>query len=76
MTHHTGTHHVGFDIDHAPCQMFSSFHGSSMIAVLPIGSSSIFPLVVFLTYSSRNQLHRFGDDVSLARIDNEQVDVV
>ena len=57
VTDYTGTNQFGVDIDHASRQMFPAFDGSSMIAILPVGSFSIFSLIVFLSGSSSNQLH-------------------
>jgi hypothetical protein len=76
MADHTGTDHVGINISYASCQVISTLYSRCMITVFPVGSLSIFSLIVFLAGSSSHQLHGLGDDIPFPGIKGEQVHVV
>jgi hypothetical protein len=47
-----------------------------MIAIFPEGPTALLSLIKLLARSTRQQLHRMGDNISIAAVDNKQVDVV
>ena len=56
--------------------MVAAFHRCCMIPIFPVGSTTVFSPIVFLPRSSSDQLHWLGNNVSFARIDNEQVNML
>lgn len=55
--------------------MVALLNGGGMIAVFPVSSFTLFPLIEFLSSSPGNQLETFGDDLR-ATIDDQHMDMV
>jgi hypothetical protein len=56
--------------------MFSTLDCRGMIAVFPIGSLSLFPLVAFLAARSGHDLHGIGGHLASFPIIEQQIDVI
>ena len=68
MAHHAGTYHVQIHVDQALDEMLVGLLSRCLIAILPKGPFAFLPRVVFLTRSSRNELHGSRDDFPLIPI--------
>ena len=47
-----------------------------MVTIFPVGTFSIFPIVVFLPSSPRNQLNRFGNHIPVTVVPHKEMDMV
>ena len=56
--------------------MISCLDSGCVVAILPKRAISLFPIIEFLSRSSRNKLNRFRNYVPAICILNEQVDMV
>ncbi len=63
MGHNPSPHHVQINVDHALNEVRICLNGSGMITIFPKGSFALFPSIVFLACSTRDQLHCLWDYV-------------
>jgi hypothetical protein len=76
MGHCASTNHIQINIDHTLNQMRIRLHRGRVITILPKRTIPTFPLIIFLTCSARDQLHRLGDNVSSLVISYNKVNRV
>ena len=76
MFHNPRTNHVEININEALNQVPFCFYRSSMIAIFPIGPFPILPLIELLPRPARNQLNRFRDDISVAIVPDQKMDML
>jgi hypothetical protein len=75
MVNDTGTHHVQIDVGTATKKMFPIFDSRRVITILPEGPITILPPIEFLAGPTGDQLHGFWNDVTIAIVGHEQVNV-
>ena len=76
MADNTSTNHVQIDVSTAAEKMIPVFDGSCMIAVFPESPITVIPLIEFLASPAGDQLHGSGNDITMANVGHEQMDVV
>jgi hypothetical protein len=70
------TDHVQIHIDQALDEVTVCFNSRCMVAILPKSAFAFLPPVVFLTGSSRNELHGSRNDLPLSTVKHQKMDVI
>jgi hypothetical protein len=76
MIHNAGANHVQIDVNQALQQVFARFDRCRVIPILSKCAFAAFPLVVFLSRTTRDQLNRSRNRISFTIIHNQQVDMI
>lgn len=74
--HHAGPDHIHVNIRHTAPKVAVGLNGGGVVAILPEGTKTTFAGIVFLGDPPLCQLHGALNDIGIAFVINDQMDVI
>jgi hypothetical protein len=75
MLYNPSTHHIEININKTLHQIPVCFYRGSMIAIFPISTFSILPLIELMSRPARNHLNQFRYDISVSIIPDQKIEL-